>query len=490
MRRITKKSLVTLVELPATQFGKLNGMICRDVYSIFNLPSRALHVLEAVLKNKGFSNVEIINPFYSGNGQLTRKHFERIYDSDVVGFSAITRTLLPSLELTEEYKKIKEDKGIIIFGGPGPSFMAKDLLKREYGPDIIVRGEGERTLEELMERLVDGESLESVRGISYRNGREIIENPNRELMNREDFNSMPHPDYTEAVKGGMHVSVIETSRGCPNCCDFCLVREMYGGKYRLKPIEWVLEEWGRVKNLGKAVFFIDDNIAGSESRTEELFSRAIERGLEFPRLAQVQITVKAANNSSLLKTLKKVGVDTLYIGIESTNDETLKQLNKPYTADENKRAVEEFHRQGFWVHGMLMPGGDGDTKESLREMLEWSKGILDSAQFFPPGPLIGTKFYERMKNEGRILTEDYYLYDGQHVLVRPKNFTPIEHQLIVNNMYKEFYSFRNSLSRLIRSPSKKMSLYILAYTSLYGIVREGLYDAQSRQHLEFLRSVS
>lgn len=77
---------------------------------------------------------------------------------------------------------------------------------------------------------------------------------------------------------------------------------------------------------------------------------------------------------------------------------------------------------------MMMLGGDGDTPKTLKETLTWANQNLDSVQLFSPIPIPGTPFYNKMEEEGRILTKKWYLYDGTHVVVRPENFTPYELQ--------------------------------------------------------------
>jgi radical SAM superfamily enzyme YgiQ (UPF0313 family) len=143
MSRISKKSKITLVELPATQFGILNGNPAYDIYSIFKLPPRALPTLAAVLYREGFEDVEMVHPkFHGRNGRLGPENWKRILESEVLGISAITRTAPQSMTLAERYKKINPN-GIVIAGGMDPTYRIKEWLNHV---DIVVRGEGEKTL--------------------------------------------------------------------------------------------------------------------------------------------------------------------------------------------------------------------------------------------------------------------------------------------------------------------------------------------------------
>ena len=105
MKKITKNSSITLVELPPTLFGKLDGDPGSDVYTQFMLPPRALPVLTGVLKNDSWTNVEMINPVFHGeNKRLSAKNWQTIRETEVLGGSMITRTAPQTLALFERYK--------------------------------------------------------------------------------------------------------------------------------------------------------------------------------------------------------------------------------------------------------------------------------------------------------------------------------------------------------------------------------------------------
>jgi len=490
-KKITKQSPITLVELPATQFGILNGEISFDEYSHSKLPSRALHVLSAVLMNDGWKNTAMINPIYHGkDNKLTKENFKRILSSNVLGISSITRTAPQSIWLAELYKA-NNPAGIVIAGGPDPTFRFEEWLRYV---DVVVMGEGERTILDLMNQLMKNpEKLERVDGIAYKKNKKIIVTKPRRLLSPEELSRLPHPYYDADTKKKISVSVIETSRGCPNNCEFCGVTKFYGGTYRRKSKEWIIEELKRIQSFAKTIFYIDDNFVGSSKESMdqsiELLNAIADEGLN-KRYCLAQVTIKAAKNQKLLRALKGAGISCLCIGIESINNETLRSLRKPYNSEQNKEAIKIFRKNGFWVHGMLMPGGDGDTEESLKELLKWSNENLDSVQFFPPGPLPGTDFHKRMEIEGSILTRDASLADGHIVCVRPKNFTPYQLQNIINKMYYDFYSWKNTFKRFPRSPNKVLTILLLWYTKIFGGIRKVVQSPALKNHIEFLKSIS
>lgn len=486
MRKLTKQSQITFVELPPTQYGILNGDASLDVYTRSKLPSRAIAVLQSILINDDFTNTHHINPYYNGDrGKVTSKNFKKIFTSDVLAISSITRTAIQSMELAKNYKQANP-KGIVIAGGPDPTFRIEDWLNVV---DIVVVGEGEKTISELMNRLVqDTESLEDIDGIAFKKKEGTNITQPRKLLTNEELGQVPQPFYDPIMRQRVGISALETSRGCPHNCNFCVVHKLYGGRYRTRSIDYVIEGLKQIKNMGNSLFFTDDNFIGSPRRAIELLERIAEEGLN-DRFYIAQTTVDVARNPKLMGAMKRAGVRALCIGIESINDETLRAFGKPYKAKQNQEAIKTLRDYGFWIHGMMMLGGDGDTPKSLKQDFQWINENTDSVQFSSPVPLPGSDLYNEMEKQGRILTKDWSLYDGQNVLIRPKHFTPYELQKTIQKSYLDFYSIGNSLKRLRSSPQKKLALEILLYVQLGGIMKI-IKSPQYQDHLEFLKSVS
>ncbi len=484
MKKITKQSSVTLVELPPTLFGKLNGDISFDIYSRSKLPSRALPILEGILRYNRWTDTKSINPIFNKKrGILTSEDFKRIFNSDALLISSITRTSPQSQELAKLFKQ-KNKEGWVIAGGPDPTFRIEDWLNYV---DIVVIGEGEKTLLEMMNKLIKNpRNLDAVKGIAFKKKEKIIITKPRELLTIEELSQLPHPFYDKNIRKKISSGVVETSRGCPNNCDFCTVTKIYGRQYRVKSIDYIIEELKRTKDIGSYLFFSDDNLIAIPSKSMALLDAIVKNKLN-KKYSGAQATIKIADNPKLMHALKKASINALCIGIESINNETLKELGKPYTAEQNKKAIKILKNAGFWIHGMMILGGEGDTQETLKETLEWANQNLDSVQFFSPIPIPGTPFYNRMEEQGRILTKKWYLYDGNHVLVKPKNFTPYELQITIFKMYEDFYSLRKALKRLKHSQNKALALGILIYAKFSG--RKMLYNPQTSQHLEFLKGV-
>lgn len=490
MEKLTKQSKVTLVELPAYQFGELNGKLCYDEYSYFRLPSRAIHTLEAVLREDEWEDVQSINPLLHGEkGKCSYENFESIINSNVLGISSITRTAPQSFQLAKTYKKFNP-KGIVIFGGDHTTAMPYEAL--ENG-DIVVLREGEVSFRELMNQLVkDRYGLDDVKGIGFNRNGERIFTQERELMIPEELSKMPYPYYDKETKEKVNISVMETTRGCPNKCKFCSVWKNCGGKYRTKTIEYVIKGFKQIQDMKGGVFITDNNFSANPEYLKDL-SHAIQNEKINRRSFSAQVDIRGSKDNRI-ESLLRAGVKFVYVGFESNNNETLEEIGKPFNAKQNEEAARAYNEAGLWVHGMFIIGMK-ETKESLRELLEFAKKYTHSAQFFPLGPAPGTDIRELMEKQDRILSNKWNLYDGHHVLVRsensdPKNLSAYELQLGIQDMYEEYYSLRNSLRRLKNSPNKRVSLGLTLYTTIMRGVKKVVESSQTKSHLEFLKRIS
>lgn len=498
LQKLTRDSKIVIVELPATEFGELltteteGGQISSDVYRYFQVPPRSAPQVAADLMQLGFSNVQIIDPNYHGkNGRLTSQNLDDIFSGDALGVPAISRTSKQSKKIMQMYKSARPD-GIGIFGGPHFSARYEDGLG-DGKADIVVIWEGDETIRELFTQLRENPNkLEDIAGIAYRDNGGIRKNPKRRLLTVDELNQLPHPYYDDAIRKGANIAVVPTSRGCRWACNFCIVTEMYGNEYRRHSIDYIIESAKQVAEMGKSFFWIDDNLPGDTPKDREycktLFRRIISEGLN-RRYSIAQFSIHSAKDPELLKLAKQAGIDFICVGVESFNDQTLRILNKPASAKSNISACERFGDAGLLTHGMKMPGGDGDTSQSLDEELEYDKRLFHTVQYFPTGPIPGTAYELQMQSEGRLLPFDYAYFSGDYVLVRPKNFSPLGLQLKVRGLYEGFYT-REHLERLKADKNVRDSAGLLIYRNIQRGIRDVLNSQQMHDHLEFLKSVS
>jgi radical SAM superfamily enzyme YgiQ (UPF0313 family) len=441
---------ITLVELAATEDGKLEGPVAKDIYSHLSLPSRAIDLLQALSIKHGYRDVVTINTKYSKpSGFFTPAQWERLKSSDVVGISSITRTADQSYQLSQRIKMMNPLCWVII-GGPHTSALPDEGL--EYA-DIIVHKEGDYTFVDIMDRIYENKlepDLNSVRGISFKDNKgNLLHTPARPFLTSEELNKLPFPVYPmDVLKKLTHV-VINLSRGCPFDCEYCAVVENFGRKFRYLDIDTsiaLIEH--TLKQANKRIFFGDDHFVANPTRTKLLLETILKRNIKLPPWV-AQVRVESARDKELIKLMKRANCDRVCIGFESVNEETLKSFNKHATLEMNSYAIKAYHEVGISIHGMFVLGSDSDTIETAKQTVEYAKkNRLDTVQFFTLIPLPGTRLSRKYEEDGRIISKAWHKYDGVHAVIEPKNMSSIVLQKAIENCHLDFYSLKEGLKHL------------------------------------------
>jgi radical SAM superfamily enzyme YgiQ (UPF0313 family) len=447
-----KDLAITLIELPSTVDGTLDGKLAKDIYSLLNYPARGVPLLTAEMKREGFSNTVAINPKYNRKtgGHLDSSDWARLLSSDVVGISAITRTASQSFELARKIKKANPNVKVIL-GGPHPTALPRESL--EFG-DIVVTHEGDFTLPEVGRRLsddFDNPALDDVLGVAYKtSGGEIKINKDRPFLTSEELSSLPFPEYTaEEIKYITH-NVVNTSRGCPFECEYCSVIDNFGRQFRFTDDDYTIELIKYTIGIRRRpIFFGDDIFNANRGRVKRILSRILDQGIRMPRWF-AQVRVESACDPEMLKLMARAGCSYVFIGLESINDETLKLYHKHSTLEKNRAAITAFHEVGIRVHGMFVLGSDADTPKTIDDTFVFAKQMnIDSAQFFALTAVPGPPMTARYEKEGKVIAHGkWHLYDAQHAVIKPKKMSAYELQVGTIKASLDFYSYREALRHL------------------------------------------
>jgi len=233
---------------------------------------------------------------------------------------------------------------------------------------------------------------------------------------------------------------IATSRGCPHDCDFCSVVTMFGRGYRRRSNDLIMDELeNRLLPLGNRIFFVDDNFAGRRKEAKQLLQMMKARSMGKKMRWYTQVTVHAARDDELLDLMKETNCTQVYVGIESINPHTLENFNKKQSLDNIKDCIRLFHKRGIRVHGMFVLGSDQDTQDTLEATVEFAKRQgIETAQFAILVPLPGTRTYNQLQD--RIVSRDWGLYDGFHVVYEPAQMSMYELQKGVMDTWRHFYT--------------------------------------------------
>jgi radical SAM superfamily enzyme YgiQ (UPF0313 family) len=370
--------------------------------------------------------------------------------ADLIGFSATTATAPAAYRMAQRCSSL----GIpTVIGGSHVTFLADEAL--EYC-DLVVRGEGQSAILELIAAMRGQRDWASVAGLSYRDSAgHKTHNPPRSQCSQSEFAALPTPDLSLIVGHERMTNIpIMTQWGCPFDCDFCSVIKMFGRQVRARKLEDVLLNLESYPGRG-TVFFYDDNFVINKVRTRELLKAMIDRGLTPPWSAQMRAEIVYSDKRTgeldheLLSLMRDSGCRMVYCGFESVNPATLEAYNKHQDVKTIEDAVSAFHTYGISVHGMFVLGSDTDDRSVFDQTVRFALGNkIDTVQFMMLTPCPGTAFYDRVVAEGRLLSRDWALYDGHHCLIQPAKMTPYELQVGTYKALARFYSARKSLRML------------------------------------------
>ena len=269
----------------------------------------------------------------------------------VIGLSCMAN-LLPFTILAAEALKARYPDRKIVLGGVGTKSVEDKILRRFPWIDVIARGEGEATAPELM-RALDGGSLESVLGISYRHNGSIAHNPERpRLRNLDDI---PFPAFGRVPLERYQGYGMMTSRGCPYPCTFCSVAPVWNYQSFSRSPENIVAEMAQLhRQAGVDLFLFQDEFFVSGKRQVMAFCDALEReGLKVLWKAFGRVNLI---DEEMMRRMEQCGCVELRFGIESGSDRVLKSIKKCFTAAESldliPKAVRIFRRvDAFYIWG-------------------------------------------------------------------------------------------------------------------------------------------
>jgi len=275
----------------------------------------------------------------------------------------------------------------------GPLFSSDEEIVEEFpGVDHFVLDEAEVTLPEFMDDLEADRARRVYRAGAF-----------------PDVTASPVPRWELAELDAYHSLSLQYSRGCPYDCEFCNVTALFGRAPRVKTANQVVAELDRLHELGwrGQVFFADDNLIGNRRRAKaELFPALIEwqrsrGGMTF----YTQASVNLADDPELTEMMVEAGFDTVFVGIETPDEEALSEANKKHNKGRDLVAdVKRLQRAGLQVQGGFIVGFDSDEPSIFQRQIDFiqESGIVTAMVGLLQAPA-GTRLFERLEGEGRLL---------------------------------------------------------------------------------------
>lgn len=368
----------------------------------------SLAMITAVFKRNGYDVRVEENTFKVHLGNDHFMQVAREYKPDVVGISMLTMQVLKTYDLI---KRLKKENFFVIVGGTHVTTCDKEAI--EHGADIVVRNEGEETLQEILE----GKRLEDILGITYSDSDyKVIRNPRRPRI--KDLSTLPDPDFSgfdierfrlegDGLLKGIHR--IYTSRGCPGRCTFCDSR-VFGKKGTYNPVDSVMTDiQKRVDKYNITNFVVADDCFTMSPEHVDEFCKGIKKIT--PKVTWQAWTRADMITPEMAKTMKDAGCYMVIFGIESGDPETLRKTCKGTTLKQNLAAPKIAHAAGLKVGVNLMFGFPWETVKSLDNTLKMIYELWDVTHMFNGSgsivPFPGTVIYKQYVDEYGF--KDYWL---------------------------------------------------------------------------------
>lgn len=343
-------------------------------------------------------------------------------ECNLVGISCMTANAPRAYELCHEFKKRGKT---VILGGVHPSILPDEAL---HHADCVVIGEAEGVWEIL------------IQDFQNNNLKKTYHDP------MPDLGKYVPKDFSKIIKRRLFdLMPIMTTRGCPYDCDFCCVTNLFGKNIRHIPIENIVRD---IQESGaKNFMFLDDNIIGNPKYAKALFKAIKPLKIKWVGQASVSLLVR---DEELMQLAAESGCKVLFFGVESVSELQLKTMRKSITEIEHlERALKKIKKAGILIHASMVFGFDNDTKETFNETVRFLiRNKVSTASFNVLTPYPGTKIYEDLKNENRIITADWRYYNHNTVVYKPKNMTHYELQIGKIKAKKKFYSLMSVLYRV------------------------------------------
>jgi len=295
-------------------------------------------------------------------------------------------------------ERIPEGIPIILTGAHGTT--SPEFILNEIKGVTLVKGEPEWTTLNLIETIKSKKDYSDLKGIAFFKDEQFINNPLPETPSMDEFR-IPAYDLVEMPKYeyelmGDRFSIMETSRGCPYRCNFCLLA-MYRKKYETRNFKLVLDEVELlIKEYGvKRIYFYDlEFLLPRQEQRAEAFCRAIaERKLNFEWAIQTRVD---SVNDRILKIFKKSGCTLIHYGVESGNPTVLERTNKGINVNQIQEAFRLTKKNKIKTLGYFTIGHPTESREQIYETIQFAKKLNpDYASFVVAIPFVGTQIYQK-----------------------------------------------------------------------------------------------
>ena len=321
---------------------------------------------------------------------------ERI-DADLVAISVETFTARRAYQIADQ---LRAQGTRVVLGGYHPTLLPQEAAAHA---DALITGDAE----DVWAQLLHDAQCNQLQA--------LYASPNR-----HDLTDYAMDRRIFANKRYAPIELVQYGRGCRFACDFCSIHRFYGHHVRVRPAADVRAELEQL-NRKRLLFFVDDNLFNTETQLLQLLDAIAPLRMRW----SCQISIDVARNQHLLDRLAAAGCRYVLIGFESMERANLKQMGKGWNhvAGSYRDVVRALHQRGIGIYGTFVFGYDHDTVDTIARSLDFAlEAELDIANFNPLTPTPGSALYERLRQENRLISPQWWL--DPHYRYGDPIFTP------------------------------------------------------------------
>lgn len=361
--------------------------------------------------------------------------------TDLVAITVETYTARRSYQIAAEFHR----RGVpVVMGGYHPTFLPEEALQFA---DSVVCGDAESVWEEVVE--------------------DARRNRMQPLYRADQLPELGGLELDRSIFRGKRyapVTLVQYGRGCRYNCDFCSIRAFYGDRLRQRPIAEVVEE---IKRVGRRnVVLVDDNILADIEKAKALFEALIPLKIRWSCQASIDVT----RDPELVRLMQRSGCMAILIGFESLDPANLQQMNKSWNLNgvDYESSIGVLRDAGIMIYGTFVFGYDRDTPESFDAAVDFAiKHCFYLANFNPLTPTPMTPLYDRLKIEGRLIHDKWWLasdFRYGHATFHPHRMTA---EQLTAGCYRARTRFNTARSVLRRALDPHTNLRTPYRASLY-----------------------
>lgn len=409
---------------------------------MFRIPPYGLAILAGATQNSGHE------------ARIIDENSEEIdfnSDAPIIAISIMTPSAVRGYQIADIFRE--RGKRIII-GGVHATVLPEEAKHHAHS---VVVGEADRIWPKILD--------------DYKNGK-LKEFYYPERISNLD--TVPKPRLDMCNRNYAKNNLVQIGRGCPFNCDFCSVSKTFGQKYRHKSIAKILEE---IESLDTDRFwFVDDNIGIDAAFAKDLFRELVPLNVRWSSQASIVL----AQDDELLRLAAESGCTALFIGFESSRQQNLKSIHKPHIAQTYREVVKKLHDSGIFVIGAFIFGFDNEDRTCFQRTVDFIKYCdIDLVQLSVLTPYPGTRLFDKMVQQKRILHYDWSKYTCLNVVFKPRRMTVEELQ---NGLWYALYKVYSPLD-LVRRWSR-IFLDRRKWT-VFNILLSSSFSSASRKTLQF-----